>query len=229
MGTKNERDRIRIEHGRYDVNGYSWLRPADPRSIVFTSATSPELTYITKRKDGTPRERAPRVDEAQGILDIQYPIDDLPTFDHENRRAHRFYFDPNRLLLTLTPGQQSEPIDVATTRQHIGVRHWWICPHCQHNKRLLYYFDARHLGAPNRAESALACSDCLGLTYRSRAHHRTPAQDRRDAARGNPDAAARLQRRREKRIAKISARRRRNKTTLRKLLDKMGGLSPRRP
>ena len=189
--TDHEWHRARREPSVYACDRYRWLRPADPHHISLLHPDTHQLIHITRDRNGHQRTRAPRIDEAQAILDVQYPIDDLHTLDRQQRTAIRCYFHPDSLLLTLHPRTHAHELHVVKTQQHLGERHWWACPTCGQRKKHLYHFIAGHPPASSAPAHVLGCRTCLGLTYASRSRHRCPDQDEREARQGDLQAAMR--------------------------------------
>ena len=191
MNTNHEWNRVRVHPNTYACNRYSWLRPANPHAIAFVKPDSLQLTHVTDRPGRPPRVRAPRVDEAQAVLDVQIPIDDLHSLDRQKLFMARHYFHPGTLVLNRHPGDHAEQLQIAVTKQHLGERYWWSCPTCGRRARFLYHF---FVGRPPKSidpESVLACRSCLGLTYASRSQHRCPTHDERRARQGDLQAAMR--------------------------------------
>ena len=143
------------------------------------------------RPQRRPTNRAPRIDEAQAILDIQYPIDDIHPLDRQQRTTIRFYFHPHKKQLTLHPSRHDHELHVVKTKQNLGDRHWWACPTCGQRKKHLYYFIAGHANHTTAPAHVLGCRTCLGLTYASRSQHRCPDHDQHQARNGNLNAAMR--------------------------------------
>ena len=193
MNHDREWHRVRIAPGKFACNRYSWLRPADSKSIVLTDTSTSRLVHVTKHPNRPPRTRAPRVDEAQAVLDVQFVIDDLHPLDRHKISMARYYFHPDRLMLDRCSDDSAKELQIIVTSQHLGVRHWWACPDCSRRARYLYAFratvgDAHTCGA---SASVLACRECLGLTYASRSQHRCPGHDEGRARRGDLKAALR--------------------------------------
>ena len=189
--TDHEWHRARREPSVYACDRYRWLRPADPHNIALLHPDTHQLIHVTEHPSGDQRTRAPRIDEAQAILDVQYPIDDLHSLDRQTRNVTRYSFHPDSLLLTLHPSDDAYELDVVKTQQHLGERYWWVCPTCGQRKKYLYYFIAGHANHTTAPERVLACRSCLGLTYASRSQHRCPNHDEGKARQGDLKAAMR--------------------------------------
>ena len=189
----HEWKRVRIGQGAFVCNRYSWLRPANPKAIVLLDESTSRLVHVTKHPRRPPRTRAPRVDEAQAVLDVQLVIDDLHPLDRHKIYMARYYFHPDTLMLDRRSDDGAKQLQIIVTNQHLGVRHWWACPHCSRRARYLYAFRATvGLAHTSRAStSVLACRECLGLTYASRSQHRCPGHDEGRARRGDLKAALR--------------------------------------
>ncbi len=186
--------RVRVRKNIYACNRYSWLRPGDARQIAFAASDSWQLVHVgycpTLRKL---RTRAPRIDEAQAVLDVQFPIDDLHPIDREKAHMIRLYFGPQDRMLTRHASEHAYCLQIAITKQHLGVRHWWACPGCGRAARYLYYYEVGHrAGLHDEEDCVLACRKCLGLTYASRSRNRCRDHDRRLALQGDLQAAMRV-------------------------------------
>ena len=189
--TDHEWNRARRAPTVYACDRYRWLRPADPQHIGLLHPDAPQLIHITDQSNGETRTRSPRIDEAQAILDIQYPIDDIHPLDRQQRTTIRFYFHPYNKQLTLHPSRHDHELHVVKTKQNLGDRHWWACPTCGQRKKHLYYFIAGHANHTTAPAHVLGCRTCLGLTYASRSQHRCPDHDQHQARNGNLNAAMR--------------------------------------
>ena len=191
MNTNHEWNRVRVHPNTYACNRYSWLRPANPQAIAFLNPNSLQLIHLAECLNRLPRVRAPRVDEAQAVLDVQYPIDDLHPLDRHKLSMAHYYFHPDTLVLNRHPDDHAHQLQIIVTNQHLGVRHWWPCPACGRKVKYLYFFSAAHVSTSQAPASALACRACLGLTYASRSRYRCPDHDQRRARQGDLKAAMR--------------------------------------
>ena len=189
--TDREWRRARREPSVYACDRYRWLRPADPDNIALLDPNTPQIIHVTQDRNGETRTRAPRIDEAQAVLDVQYPIDDLHSIDRQHSTTIRFYFHPHNRCLTLHPSTHAYELRVVTTKQNLGERHWWACPTCGRRRKHVYHFIAGHRGHHSIPVHVLGCRACLGLTYASRSRHRCPDHDERRARQGDLHAAMR--------------------------------------
>ena len=184
--------RVRVGPCRFAFDGFGWLRACDPAALTFAGDEPVTLVHARLAGGGVWHERAPRVDEAQAVLDVQMVVDDLHPVDRRQRHLLRFHLDLPTRILSRQQTKRSVPLDVVVTPQRLGVRHWWSCPVCGRRCRFLYLFE---VGAGSGADSVVGCRVCLGLTYASRSRHRCADQDRREADRGGVEATARVRRR----------------------------------
>ncbi|MBT0731523.1 hypothetical protein [Rosenbergiella nectarea] len=60
-----------------------------------------------------------------------------------------------------TIGERVLSLRITTTTNGYGVRHWYVCPHCQNRKAKLFI-----------GRKDLACRDCWGLHYASQSEDR---------------------------------------------------------
>ena len=195
MNLCREWERVRIASGVIACNRYSWLRPIDPRQIDYRFPGLLGLVRVSPSAIGEDRTRALRIDEAQGVLDVQFAIADVHEFDRRSP-ALRFRYEPRQRVMGRRATDRSVDLAVTRSQQHFGVRHWWSCPGCDRRCRFLYHFE---VGWGWTSSDAVGCRECLALTYASRSRHRCADGDRVAAIRGNAEAAARVMRRAERR------------------------------
>jgi hypothetical protein len=195
MDLDQEWSRVRVRAGLLATDRYSWLRPADPSAIAFRYPDSFELVHVEGLHPGPRRVRAVRVDEAHGVADAQFAIDEVHSLDRRFTEL-RFQFHPESRVVSLRQSPGSLRLDVVRSQQNLGLRWWWACPVCGRRCRYVYFFE---VGRRADVSQVLACRTCLGLTYASRARHRCTDQDRRAEARGDEAARERQDRRRIRR------------------------------
>ena len=188
----NEWQRVRAAPGTYACDRFSWLRPAEPGSIILRQDGRGQTVPVVMGKGKPPRFRMPRVDEATAVLDVQFVVDDLHNLDRSKIYMRRYYFHPDQLVLNLAASSGAIELRLLVTTQNLGKRYWWACPTCGARRRYLYYYRLPDSQRPNTVSGLLGCRQCLGLTYRSRARHRCDDHDRARALDGDLKAAARV-------------------------------------
>ena len=159
-------DRFDYSKGRYVSYDY---RPKGDRFTRGLSETP--RVYVTRTNStGHVFKRRLRTSEVEylsvpALLKIIGP----KLRDRAEKEGLYLGFEGDRLQVSFKePGLQ---VRFTSTAQHKGRRLWFSCPHCGRRVGKLFVVKERFFGR------IWGCQTCLGLSYPSRAAHKTPALD----------------------------------------------------
>lgn len=187
--------------GVFQVGHPELRRCAGNRVVRLLTHDRWTLASLPTRPGEGGKSRAPRVDEAVAVLDVQMLVSNMPKRSAD-LSDQAVFFCERALTVSWTYCSTGWPLNVTWTEQHLGRRWWWECPICGRRARYLYFFHALdEVQGPGTVQGVLGCRACLGLTYASRSRHRCADRDRVKARQHDVAAVQRMRRRARAQVA----------------------------